>query len=346
VYGWSQEASDNLRKIAADAAKAAQQNPGHWVNPLESYLMSRIRYAQTPEQIRQFLLETSLGEEIINEKIHQYAGGYFQIYYPKMNMLLVRIDESDAITELKESWHEEIYYIRDERYSKIIPLIKQMGGLETDKIRAIKSRRCFTEPSAILGYKRFVSADRRFPIKVSYPQQLSFVYHFEDERILYVDWDGREGSIGISRENFGMSAQSGNRDAKLVLQGKKDIPQFMLEDFAQREVQALMVGVSHYPRIPRLEDKMIGEREQPIEAKRLVWLTPSGQYGGEWVFFMRARQAGIWSCYTTFKPRALYVLPELWTIYNSLFGEEDFNIFLSSLQWLSLDFFRSLPTQP
>jgi hypothetical protein len=345
VYGWSQEASDNLRKVASDAAKAAQQNPGHWVNPLESYLMSRIRYAQTPEQIRQFLLETSLGEEVINEKIHQYTGGYFQIYYPKMGMLLVRIHESDAISELKESWHEEIYNIQDERYGKVIQLIKQMGGLETDKIRAIKSWRCFTEPSAIPEYKRFISADRRFPVSISYPRQLSFFYDFNDERNLHVDWNGSEGSLGISRENFGMSAQSGNRDAALVLQGKKDISQFMIEEFAQHHATALMVGVHHDPRKPRLEDKIVGEREQPIEAKRLVWLTPSGQYGGEWVFFMRARLAGIWSYYrTTFEPRAL--LPELWTIYNSLVEEEVFNTFLSSFQWLSLDFFRSLPAQP
>lgn len=345
MYPWSQEASDNLGKIASDSAKAAQQEPGHWVNPLEPYLRSRIRYAQTPEQIRQFLVETILGEEVINEKIQQYNGGFFQIYYPKMDMLLVRIHESDAILELKESWYEEIYRIQDERYSEVIHLIKRMGGLETNKIRAIKSWRCFTEPSPIPEYKRFISADRRFPVSVSYPRQLSFFYDFNDERNLHVDWDGSEGAMGISRENFGMSAQGGNRGAALVLQGKKDISQFMLEDFAQREARALMVGVRRNPHKPRLENIIVGGREQPIEAGRLVWLTPSGQYGGEWVFFIRARLAGNWSYYMiTFEPRAL--LPELWTIYNSLVEEEVFNTFLSSFQWLSLDFFRSLPTHP
>ena len=343
---WSQEASDNLRKIASDAAQIAQKNPGRWVNPLQSYLVSRIRYAQTPGQIRRFLLETACGEDVIRENFQQYSAGYFQAYFPKMDMLLTRVQETEAISALNDSWYEEIYQMHDERYGKVIRLIKRMGGLETDKMRAIKSWHCFTEPSAISGYKRFVSADRRFPVSVSYPSGLSFFYDFNDERNLHVDWDGDEGTLGISRENFGMSAQSGNRDARLVLQGKKDIAQFMLEDFAQRHAQALIVGVHHYPRKPRLENKIVGEKEHFIEAKRLVWLTPSGQYGGEWVFFIRARLAGIWSDYTTkpFDPRAS--LPELWTIYNSLIEEEVFNTFLSSFQWLSLDFFHSLPAQP
>ncbi|MFL5628202.1 MAG: hypothetical protein ACJ788_21690 [Ktedonobacteraceae bacterium] len=120
----------------------------------------------------------------------------------------------------------------------------------------------------------------------------------------------------------------------------------MLHDFTWRETQAVMVGVGQARHKPWLENKIVGGREQPIEAKRLVWQTPSGQYGGEWVFFLRARQAGIWSLYTTFKPRVLYVLPELWTIYNTFLGEEDFDMFLSTFRLLSIDFFRSLPAQP
>jgi len=346
IYVWSQEASDNLGKLAADAAKAAQKNPGQWVNPLKSYLLSRIRYAQTPHQMRQFFLEAISDEKTFKEKIHEYNGGFFQIDYPKMNMLLIRMPESSAVSALKDSWYEEIYEIQDERYGKVIRLIKRMGGLETDKIRAIKSRRCFTELSPLPGFKRFVSADRRFPVSVSYPRELGFVYHFSDERNLYVDWDVSKGSLGISHENFGMSAQDGNRGASLVLQGKEDISQFMLDDFTRREAQALMVGVGQYLHKPWLENKIVGEREQPIEAKRLVWQTPSGQYGGEWVFFLRARQAGIWFPYTNFKPRVLYVLPEIWTIYNSFLGEEDFNMFLSSFRLLNVDFFRSLPARP
>jgi Clp amino terminal domain, pathogenicity island component len=344
TYGWSQEASDNLSKIAADAAKTAQQHPGLWVNPLKSYLLSRIRYAQTLDQIRQFLLQMHTGREFVKEHLAEYSGGYFQIYSPKMDRLFVRVPEEEATSLLKNSWYEEFYQLQDERYSKIIRLIKRIGGLETDKIRAIQSRRCFIERSPLADCKRFVSADRRFPISVSYPRRLSFFYDFNDERNLHVDWDKEEGSVWISRENFGMSAQSSNKEAKLVLQGKKDISQFMLEDFAQGEARALMAGVRRYPRRPRLEDKMVGERTQPIEAKRLVWLSPPGQYEGEWVFFMRARLAGIWSPYTTtFNPRAL--LPELWVISNTLLEEKDFNVFLSSFQFLSLDFFRSLPAQ-
>ncbi len=120
----------------------------------------------------------------------------------------------------------------------------------------------------------------------------------------------------------------------------------MLDDFTHREVKALMAGIDQDLHKPWLENKIVGEKEQSIEAKRLVWQTPSGQYGGEWVFFLRARQAGIWSLYTNFKPKVLYVLPELWTIYNSFLGEEDFNMFLSSFRLLNVDFFRSLPARP
>ena len=309
MFTWSQESTDNLEKIAAEAVEAAQHKPGQWVNPLEPHLKSRVRYAQTPSQIQQFLAEKGIPAEATKDFAHTCMNGFFQVYLPKSNFLAGSQHAPEAAHELSFSWYEEASVLEDKnRYDEIVRLIKHMGGLETDKIRAIESQRCFIEPSSIPGFERFVSADRRFPVSVSYPhQRRGFFYDFESEEYLHVDWYGDDdGSLRIERQNLAMSAQRGDKEAKLVLQGKKDITQFILEDFARRQARAIALGEHHDQRKPRIEDRVVGESERPFEAKRLVWLTPSGQYGGEWVFFVRARQGGVSSCRTKLDPRTNY----------------------------------------
>jgi len=94
-----------------------------------------------------------------------------------------------------------------------------------------------------------------------------------------------------------------------------------------------------------VEDRVVGERERPFEAKSLVWQTPSGEYGGEWVFFLRFRGGGMWTCSAT-KLDSGALLPELWTIYNNSLERDTLNVCISSFRWLSEEFFRSLPAHP
>lgn len=316
---------ENTRKIASDAVEEAQRSPGQWVDPLEPYLKSRVRYARTVDEIERFLEETSVDPLSAASFAQTCPDGFFQVYSPRLRFLAGDQEASGAINTLLTSWYEELRE-PDEgvHVGEIISLIKQMGGIETEKIQSIKSWRSFTEASPMQGFKQFVSADRRFPIRISYPERISFFYDFNREEYLHVDWDDGRTVFGISRQNLARSAQRGDRDAKLLLQGKKDLSQFMQEDFAQRHANAVLLGLHSDRRTWQIGDRMVGEREQPIAAKSLVWQNPSGAYGGEWVFFLRFRRGGTWSCSAT-KLDVGSLLPELWTIYNNSLERETFS---------------------
>jgi hypothetical protein len=346
MYGWSQEALDNIRKIASDAVEEAQRSPGQWVNPLEPHLKSRVRYARTIGEIQRFLEETRIDPLEAAAFAQTCRDGFFQVYSPRLRFLAGDQEVSGAINTLLTSWYEELREPDDGVHvDEIIRLIKQMGGIETEKIQSIKSWRSFTEASSMPGFKQFVSADRRFPIRISYPERISFFYDFNREEYLHVDWDNGRSVFGISRQNLARSAQRGDRDVKLLLQGKKDLSQFMQEDFAQRHADAVSLGMHSDRRTWWIEDRMVGERAQPFAAKSLVWQNSSGAYGGEWTFFLRFRRGGNWSCSAT-KLDAGTLLPELWTIYNNSLERELFNACLSSICWLNEEFFRTLPARP
>jgi hypothetical protein len=131
---------------------------------------------------------------------------------------------------------------------------------------------------------------------------------------------------------------------KLLLQGKKDLSQFMQEDFAQRHANAVLLGLHSDRRKWWIEDRIVGENEHSFAAKSLVWQNQTGDYGGEWTFFLRFRRGGTWS-FSAIKLDPGTLLPELWTIYNNSLERDTFNLCLSSFRWLSEDFFRSLPVQ-
>jgi hypothetical protein len=274
------------------------------------------------------------------------------VYQPEHGSSTIYQYVTEAVSGLKNTWYEEICASGHSpaSYSGLFHLIGHMGATETNKMHIIKSNHCLIELSPIPGFKKFVSADRRFPISISYPQELVFSQDFSLKRNINIRWND---ALAITRENFGMRAQSGNRkamrNARMVLQGKKEITQFMLEDIAQCDSWALKQKMRDYPRKPWLEDTLVGARELPIEAKRLVWLTPSDEYGGEWVFFIRARLGGAWFPYTTkFDPRAQ--LPELWMVYNSwisdaFLDEGVFSTFLSSFRFLPPEFFHPFATR-
>jgi hypothetical protein len=171
-----------------------------------------------------------------------------------------------------------------------------------------------------------------------------------------VRWEGGTESLRIDVEDLEMAAQR-NRRVQLLLGGQTDITTLMLELMAQLDKMSMASGQGwrYYPRKPRVQDKIVGGREQPIRAKRLVWLQPSqkrfawltssGAYGGEWVFFLLSRMGNVWSTSaTTFDRRAQH--RQLWVFKNchahdADVSENDFDAFLSSFRLLPAEFFRS-----
>jgi hypothetical protein len=346
---WTQESSDNLGKIAEDAVRAAQLTPGQWVNPMDSYLKSKVRYARTPAEIQNFLLENGrpISMDDIEDFAQECADGFFQHYSPRRSFLAGDTDASNIARALKHDWYDEIRSLDDRAlYRDVLRFIKRLGGLETNKIREIQSWRSFTEPTSIPGFKRFYSADRRFPISAVYPEEFDFFYDFNREAYLHLDWTGRgDKGFGISREHLGMSAQRGDDQARLVLLGKKDLPIFIQESFAQRRAEARAIGIGGSTPKSKLEDAIIGEGTHAFRAKRLVWYTREGDYEGEWSFFVRARLSGLWKTFVS-KVDARVQQPMLWLFRNSVLDQATFNTVLSSIRWLDEEFFRSLPTQP
>jgi len=347
MFSWSQEAMDNLRKVATDAIDAARQSSGQWVNPLAPHVCSQVRYAHASEDIERYLVEAG----VLRSEAHHFADtcddGFYQVYLPRHDFLSGDQRLPQTVGSLTDSWYEEVRAVTDpDAYANLIGLIKRTGGLETDKIRAIMSRRCFTEPSHLPGFERFFSADRHFPISVCYPEGRGFLYDFNREDYLDVEWSSELGeSLSISRRNLGMQSQRGDEGARAVVLGKEDIAEFMRGEFARIHSQARMMRHHGYARKPGLERCLVGGDERAFEAHRLVWSTPTGKYGGEWVFFVRARRGGMWGYYDAFLTPSAQ-LPELWILRNSVVDQDTFGAMLSSFRWLSPQFFRSLPARP
>src|SRR5947209_12484480 len=138
MYRWSQESVDNLKKIAYDAVALAQQTPHKWINPLASHLQSRVRYAHVPSEIEAFLIDAGADDEEASEFAQTCTNGFFQVYFPTTNFLAGDTEAAGAADTLRMNWYREISALG---YSdEIIRLIKQMGGIETEKIQSIKSR--------------------------------------------------------------------------------------------------------------------------------------------------------------------------------------------------------------
>ncbi|MCZ7570791.1 MAG: hypothetical protein M5U01_19705 [Ardenticatenaceae bacterium] len=344
---WSQEASDNLRKIAEDAIRLAQLHPGQWVNPLEPHLQSRVRCALSETELQRFVTEAGhkLSKSEIRAIIDESPDGFFQHFQPRRRFLAGSPNPTQAARTLKSDWYDEIRALGDwKQKAEIIRLIKHTGGLQTDRIRQIKSWRCYIGQSPIPRFKRFVSADYRFPVAVSYPEQFSFFYEFSHKMELHVDWEcDADGAFGISREQMAMSAQRGDRDALLFLAGKKDLAQYLQDAFAQREVIARSLGVGGTASRFRIEDTLVGDGDQAFSAKRLVSQNASGEYTGEWVCFVRARYRREWISIGDRVTRAIQQ-PMLWRLFNhTCLDSKTFKTFVSSFQWLSDEFFQSLP---
>jgi hypothetical protein len=225
----------------------------------------------------------------------------------------------------------------------VLSLITRLGGLNMDKSWMIRSWKAFWEPTVIPEFRRFYSADRRFPISVLYPERLSFFYDLNRDMELNVEWHGDEnGEFGIIREHLGASAQQGDELAQQVLLGKKDLSAFMQESFARNYADYRAIGEAGRTPRSKIGDRIIGEGRSALHVKRLVWYTPNGDYAGEWTSFIHARFSGQPKIFVSkVDPRAQQ--PMLWFFQNSCLDEETFTTILTSFQWLDEEFFRSLP---
>ena len=88
------------------------------------------------------------------------------------------------------------------------------------RIKSIVYDRCYYEADLERpGYERFFSADRRFPIAISYPGQCSAYYDFNDAGYLHVRF---LFGLTVSREDLGILSQRGRVDLQQVAQGQRD----------------------------------------------------------------------------------------------------------------------------
>jgi hypothetical protein len=210
--------------------------------------------------------------------------------------------------------------------------------------------------SPITGFKKFVSSDPCFPVSVSYPQELRGPFlDTSNKGYIIARWQGRNAdSLRIDIEDLEIAAQR-NRRVQLLLGGQTSITALMLELMARVDE----LGSRYYPRKPWVQDKIIGGREQLIQAKRLVWLkssqkrfaclTSSREYGGEWVVFLLSRMENVWSTSTTtFDWRAQH--RQLWVFKNchdhdAEVSENVFGAFLSSFRLLPMDSYQNIPSK-
>jgi hypothetical protein len=343
---WLQNLSKEIEQIALAAVAIAKENPTQWFAPLTPELGSCVRFVPTTPECFE-VYQTYRYRAELNDPI----------YPPKEGGLSSYSNITATIAGLKEAWYNEVsdYGASAVAYQNLYHLIKHMGSVGTEKLEIVKSHRCLLELSSILRFKTLISAERRFPLRISYPQELYFAgINGNDEANFSANWalPSVNTALLITCRNLGMLVHRGSSkntaNLRLVLRGKKTISQFMLEDFVTHDAWALEQKMRHYRRKPSLENTIIGEGSEQRNGMRLVWRTPSGEYGGEWVFFMHARsdEQWPWPTYTKqrFTPEAQ--LPTLWTIHNSgvddaYLNEPIFEKVLSSFELLPPEAFRS-----
>ena len=84
-------------------------------------------------------------------------------------------------------------------------------------------------------------------------------------------WEGGSAdSLRIDIENLEIAAQ-GNRGVQLLLGGQTNIATLMLELMAEIDDVSINTRLEwrYYPRKPRVQDRIVGGRQQQIRAKQL-----------------------------------------------------------------------------
>jgi hypothetical protein len=170
---------------------------------------------------------------------------------------------------------------------------------------------------------------------------MSHFYEFNREASLHVNWDGHGGSFGLAQDNLAMTA---NKDpiSRKFFAGQTDLREWMEESLADWLSTTRMLAIDIPVFHPRYDEILVGEER--CQALRVAWRDETGDYGGEWVCLVRARQGGLWKVLKTGRKLQLRdQQPMLWRGYNhACLDEETFRTILSSLRWLGDEHFRSL----
>lgn len=197
----------------------------------------------------------------------------------------------------------------------------------------IKHRRCFLQDDPdIRGYRRFFSADPRFPISVSCPQWLGPYYDFNKAQYLKVGFSsGSDEVFTVAREDLAMSAAGGDRLAAAVVAGRSDLFDLLERSMAEKQQlyrrHGFGLNIGSY-KVTKKEAEFVPVGASGLRAPRAIWYTPSKQLGGEWVFFQSRRPSVLWMI--------------IWNA-DEDYDESVFRQVLASFRWLDEAFFRSLP---
>jgi hypothetical protein len=270
---WSQQAADNLTRLARHSVRQAVRSPGQWVNPTP--LHTGVRY-----NAEEGLFE--LGEGEVSR--FRVAG------------------EEDAVKALRDEWGHELYQSGNE-VATVVDLVDRLTGPLAAMLDAAEGRwfpsylryqlhqRCFIKAAETVGFMRWYSADRRFPASVWIPAS------------------GRP-SNPLSSQDL-LIAASGYRydfnnpkDLLLEVFGYFSLSRFDLDTagygsdiwgFIEQEVNHLRAtkgimaehGLGWFKAIDRLQMKgaVVGEGKEALRAPRLHLRDEHGREVGEWVFF-------------------------------------------------------------
>jgi hypothetical protein len=324
------ELNSAIAAIAKDAIRSAEKCPGNWVNPLAGYFAGRVLCAQSGSQAEHCFADLAVvpPADIMEELIDRAQTSGIFVVFPsptRSGSPSIAYDATQAVHLLIRTWKVEFEpgAPAEETRTQILRL-----AAPDKQARSIKQDRCFsTEDSGIPGFKRFYSADRRFPVSIAFPEDGSYFYDFNRAQNLDVEFYPNIGSKSIfvvSRLDLALLAEDYDQDARMVMTNQRDLAWFVER---QSEMSKKTRGSPERYWIKTSDPDMaiVGSGEHRFKASRVVWRSPSGTTG-ERVFFA-------------------FASGELWGIGyepSESFGEREFRIILGSFRLLRDGFFDSL----
>lgn len=214
-----------------------------------------------------------------------------------------------------------------------------MDEQNAERAREIRAWKCYSEDDNTRpGFQRFVSADPRFPVAISFPKSLNFFYDFNRAENLHLDCRGSGGAglLSVIREDLALLSE-GKLLAQATMRGSRSLMWYQEREMEQRKNAPAefryLLNVRQYTVKSRPRDMaVVGMGAGQFHVPRIVFKSWQGDEG-EWVFFTR-NPSDVFSE----PPRD----PVLWTIIRNPDPEfaRVFATVLSSFQWLPSNAFQ------
>lgn len=184
------------------------------------------------------------------------------------------------------------------------------------------------------GFKRFFSNDQRFPLSISYPQNLTAQYSLLEPRGLYAVF-GRDTSniysqeLAVTRWDFTQEGYTFIRGSDIYQHIQRD-----MDEFLGRQHLPHAAAIKYWIEWPgerKTFFKKLGRKpehlgpaligEEGMEVPRVVYLDPEHRYGERIYFLHPSDQPSV-----------------IWTLWRKPFGtltDDTFKTILRSVRWIS-----------